>query len=282
MRQRKCYNLSMNKKSLLSLGIFGATTILSFVTVHIMQLICTNKWIGVSVALSLFAVMGIMLAVATNKKKLKKHIKAVRYVVLTVNAIADGLAISSLFTYLGYFPQVWQSVLVAVVLIGLFTLYLAITYIPFAQRHYIISMTIYVLLIIGLCIAWCVGANQTTRAASFLAILYMLVFIAFFTTLAIGAYDKKEHIKKITYVSFVGIVVAIIVLAIISESGDLPLDGISGGANKYNTRHNPYKYMAYEHAVFDVNATSYAKSKNTQSDDESKNNPPEPPLKPLI
>lgn len=231
---------------------------LSFATIHIMSLFDISKWVGVSVALSLFVIMAILLLVATNNKKLKKHVKAVRYVVLAVNTISDGLAISSLFTYLGYFPEIWQSAVVAVGLIIVFALYLTVTYIPFARNHYIISMLIYALVIVGLCIAWCATANQSTKAASYMTMIYMIIFIAFFVTLAVGAYNAEEHIKHITYASFVGIVVAIIVLAIISDSGDIPLDGLGGGVDSVGTnkKRNPYDYIPYDYATLSAIAVA--------------------------
>lgn len=257
----------MNKKSLLSLCLFAASTVLSFITIHIMSLFDISEWVGVSVGLSLFVVMAILLLAASSKKKIKKRVKALRYVVLTVNAIADGLAISSLFTYLGYFPEIWQTAAVAVGLIALFALYLAVTYIPFARNHYKISMLIYALIILGLCIAWCVTASQATKAASFLTILQLIIFIAFFITLATGAYNAEEHIKNITYASFAGIVVAIIVLAIISDGGDLPIDGIGGvDSASAKKKRNPYSYIATTHAatnsLIHVNSKKRSKQEN--------------------
>lgn len=226
-----------------------------------MSLFSISKWVGVSVALSLFVIMAIQLLVATKTKKIKKHLEAVRYIVLTVNAIADGLAISSLFTYIGSFPEIWQSAVVAAGLIILFALYLAVTYIPFARDHYIISMIAYLTVILGLCIAWCTTANQATKSASFLTILYMIIFIAFFITLVVSAYNAEEHIKNVTYASFAGIIVAIIVLAIISESGDLPIDGFGGvdstGATK---KRNPYDYMPYDYIAFTAAANANMKN----------------------
>lgn len=248
----------MNKKSLLSLYLFAASTVLSFVTIHIMSLFDISKWVGVSVALSLFVVMAILLLVATKKKKVKKHIKAVRYATLAVNAIADGLAISSLFTYLGRFPQVWQSAAAAAVLIAVFALYLLLTYIPFTRQHYIISMVLYVLVVVGGGIAFCATASQSVKAVSVLTLLYMIIFIAFFIPLADNTYNAEEHIEKITYFSFAGIIVAIIVLAIISESDADFLSGLDGGIGSAGTakKRNPYDYMAYNYAAFSAAANA--------------------------
>lgn len=243
----------MNKKSLLSLGTFGASTILSFVTIHIMQLICTNKWVGVSVALSLFLVMFIVLMLITSKAP-EKYEKPAQITALTVNAIADGMAISSLFTYLGRYPYVSQSAAAAAVLIGIYALYLLLTYIPFVRRYYVICMVFYVLAVVGLAVAWCATASGQVKGVAVLMLLYMIIFIAFFIPLANSAHNASEHIEKLAYYSFAGLIVALIVLVIISE-GDADFSGggealsLGNGVNADKKR-NPYAYMAYDYAAF--------------------------------
>lgn len=244
-----CYNINMNKKSLLSLCVFGASTVLSFVTIHIMQLICTNKWVGVSVALVLFAVMLIMLVIIT--KKAEKYMTAARFVAIGVNAIADGLALSSFFTYVGGFPKVWQSVVAVVVLVGIFALYFPITYLSFVRNHYKISMLLYVLAVIGVGVTVCATATRAIVGISLLVMLYVIIFIAFFISLADRAHNAEEHIETMTYSSFAGVLVAFIVLAIISESdadflSGADASGIGGTTNAYRKR-NPYEYLAYEY-----------------------------------
>lgn len=269
----------MNKKSLLSLCLFGASTVLSFATVHIMHLLTTNKWVGVFVALSLFVVMGVLLAVVTvrakNHIKPRKHVHTVRCIAIAVNAIADGMALSSLFVYLGRFPALWQSAEAAAVLIGLFALYLALTYIPFARKHYIICMAIYLLVIVGLGITLCVMASKAVRPVSLMMILYMIIFIAFFITLADSAHDAKEHIERVAYSSFAGVIVALIVLAIISDGGGDFLSGADAGGlgpSGANKKRNPYAYMPYDYAAF----AAMTKVTNPKYSD----HPPFPPIKP--
>lgn len=270
----------MNKKSLLSLLLFAASTVVSFATVHIMGLLTTNKWVGVSTAIPMFIVMFIVLLIVS--KMIEKFAKPARYIALAVNAIADGMAISSLFMHLGNFPEVWQTVLSAAGLIGLFALYLVITYIPFTRKHYIISMTIYALIVIGAISAWCGTATQSTKAMSLLTILYMIVFIAFFIPLADNAHCAEEHIKTVSYFSFAGLIIAIIVLVIMSDGGDLPLDGLacvdSVGSSK---KRNPYAYMPYDYAAFAAMASTDINNAKYSAPPEN-NNPPQPPIKPLF
>ncbi|MDE7107325.1 MAG: hypothetical protein K2O39_03295 [Clostridiales bacterium] len=239
-----------------------------------MQLLTTNKWVGVSTAIPMFIVMFIVLLIIS--KMIEKFAKPARFITLAVNAIANGLAISSLFMHLGRFPAIWQTVLSAAGLIGLFALYLVITYIPFTRKHYIISMTAYALIIIGAISAWCGTATQATKAMSLLTILSLIIFIAFFIPLADNAYCAEKHIETVTYFSFAGLIIAIIVLVIMSDGGDLPLDGLacvdSVGSSK---KRNPYAYAPYDPAALNV-ATSVAT--NPKYND----TPPFPPLKPLI
>lgn len=272
----------MNKKSLLSLCLFGASAVLSFTAMHIMEFVTTNKWVGVSVALSLFVVMFIMLFAVISKAP-EKYEKPAQFAALAVNAIADGMAISSLFTHMGRFPAIWQSAIAVVVLIGLFALYLPLTRIPFVRNHYIISMLIYALAIIGAGIACCVAATPAVVRICILAMLYMIIFIAFFITLADRARNAKEHIEKIAYFSFAGIIVAIIVLIIISDGdADLPIDGFGGdiGAAGATKKRNPYDFSPYDYAAF--GAIANANMQNAQYAEPTEDIPPQPPLKPLF
>lgn len=270
----------MNKKSLLSLCLFGASTVLSFATLHIMELLTTNKWVGVSVALSLFVVMGVLLAAVTvrakNHIKPRKQVHTVRCIAIAVNAIADGMALSSLCTHLGGFPPVWQSAVAAVVLICVFALYLPLTYVPFVREHYIISMLLYVLAVVGAGIAICVTLNRIIGRITVLSLLYMIIFIGFFITLADSAHDAKEHIERMAYGSFAGVLVALIVLAIISDGGGDFLSGAGGdglGSSSSYKKRNPYEYMEYDYAAF----AAMTKVTNPKYSDQ----PPFPPLKPL-
>ena len=118
-------------------------------------------------------------------------------------------------------------------------------------------MVIYALIIIGAISAWCGTATQSTKAMSVLTILYMIVFVAFFIPLADNAHCAEEHIKTVAYFSFAGLLVAVIVLAIMSDGGDLPLDGLacvdgSGSAKK----RNPYAYAPYDYAAFAAMAST--------------------------
>ncbi|MDE6029124.1 MAG: hypothetical protein K2F90_02240 [Clostridiales bacterium] len=268
----------MNKKSLLSLLLFAATTVLSFATVHIMPLITSDKWVGVSVAIPTFVLATIVLLVIN--KVIEKYTTVAQCITLAVNAIADGMAISSLFMHLGTFPEIWQTALAAAGLIAAYALYLAITYIPFARKHYIISMTIYALIVIGAVSTWCGLATGATKAMSVLTILYLIIFVAFFIPLADNARCAKEHVKTVAYFSFAGLIIAIIVLAIMSDGGDLPLDGFADvNAASSAKKRNPYAYAPYDYAAFAAAASSDISNAKYGAPPENNDTPP---LKPLL
>ena len=210
---------------------FGATAALSFVTLHIMSLFNISKWVGVSVGLSLLVVMLVLVLV------FNKHL-AVKLAALVVNAIADGLAASSLFVHLGEYPLVWQSVAVFAVMAAAFILYMLLTCIPFVARHFKISAAVYILIALGISFA-CLFGVKNSDAACVLALLFMIVFIAFLVSLHIGAEDLSEHITHLTYCSFAELAAVIfIVLVIISEGEalDLPVGDDSGKNKKHVPR----------------------------------------------
>lgn len=238
----------MNKKTLTSLGLFGATTTIAFAVMHIMSLFDVSKWVGVSVGIALFAIMLVLIIV------FKKH-TSVKLAALFVNAVADGLASSSLFVHLGKFPALAQSAELFAVLVGIFALYCLLTYIPFARKHYIISMIAYAVTVVAMAIVALVFAEKSTAAIFSLALLHMIIFIAFFVSLAVEAGDMSEHIKNITYCSFAGLIVVLIaVLIVLSDGGDFTPGDVGifdGGRSK---RRNPYNFTDY--AAYGAAATA--------------------------
>lgn len=228
----------MNKKSLLSLCLFGASMLLSFVTMHVMSLFDISKWVGVSVGLALFIIMFVLVAV------FKRHMAA-KIAALIVNPIADGLAISSLFVHLGAYPPIWQTAVSFSVLFGSFLLYLLLTYLPFTRRHYIISMLCYVAVVLGVFLTVTLTAEKLCVGVFALTLIYFIVFISYFVTLAITAYDIPEHIMHIAYCTFVALALVIIVVLIVISQGDCG-DGCDcgggggGGIDGGSKKRNPY------------------------------------------
>ncbi|MDE6557801.1 MAG: hypothetical protein K2K39_01720, partial [Clostridia bacterium] len=99
----------ITKKCALSIGGFAITLLICFITMHVMSLFTLSKWVGVGTGGGIFVIM-LIFAVIFRKNKL------LPFFILPINAIGDGLALSSLYVYLGAYPAVWKT---SIVLVGL-------------------------------------------------------------------------------------------------------------------------------------------------------------------
>ena len=121
----------------------------------------------------------------------------------------------------------------------------------------------------------CVEGAET---ASALALLFMIVFIAFFVSLPIEANSAPEHLKHVAYCSFAALATVIIVVLVVLSEGDFDISGVAdgGSASTKNKKHNPYAYMPYDYAAFAAIATAdrknarYGKPPEAQENTESK------------
>lgn len=245
---------------------------LSFATIHIMPLFDISKWVGVSVGLSLF-VTTLMLEIL-NACAFKNR-KGIHVTALAVNAIADGLAASSLFVHLGEFPQLWQTVVIFVVMLVAFALYILLTNITFAKDHFVSSIIIYVAIVFIAGLS-CLLSFPNALAACALALLFLTVFIAFLVSLPISARHTSEHIKHITYCSFVALAAVIVIVLIVLSEGDV-LSGIgdTGDSPKKDRKRNPYNYIAVTHSatnsLIHVNSKKRRKNRSTPPENQEPN-----------
>lgn len=227
----------MNKKSLLSLLLFAASMVLSFGTMYLMSLFDISKWVGVTLGFVLFLIMFVLVL------SFRKHL-GINIAALVINPIADGLAISSLFVHMGAYPPFWQTAVSFAVLLGSYLFYLILSYIPFTRRHYIISMVCYIALVIGVFLSVTLTAKKMLMGVFALTMIYFIVFIAYFVTLAVAAYDIPEHITHMSYCSFVALALVIIVVLIVISQGDCgdgcDCGGGGGGLGGKDKKRNPY------------------------------------------
>ena len=227
----------ITKKCALALGGFALTMLIGLIFMHLMSLFHVSKWVGVGCGGGIFVVMLIFTVIYRKNKVL-------RYIVIPVNAVGDGLAISSLYVYLGGYPAVWESAAVFGGLCLLLLLYFLLTNIPFFRNHFIISMIAYLVIILAGLIT---GAVLTKSNAFYLALLGMIPFIAFFITTAARAVDISEHVKNMAYCSFAALIIIIIVVLAILSQGE-GLDGLGGGglegdiAKGAKPKRNPYDF----------------------------------------
>ena len=243
MRDEKCYNIHMNtaiinKKCLLSWGGFAFTLLFGFAAMHLMQLFNLNYWVGVSVGAAILIVMLIVFIALRNNVTLPLTLSAI-----PVNAVASGIALSSMYEYLGYYPRIWQSAAVFATLTALFLLYCLLTDLKFFQRFYVICE---ITLIVLAAAAVILGMIFSDVAAFSLAAVGLIPFIAMLVSLTMRSSDAVEHVKNMSYCSFFVLAVVILVVLTVITQGD-GLDGIGDGLvsdkNKKGNKSNVYDFL---------------------------------------
>ncbi len=225
----------ITKKCALSIGGFAITLLICFIVMHVMSLFTLSKWVGVGTGGGVFVIM-LILAVIFRKNKLMP------FFIIPVNAIGDGLALSSLYVYLGAYPAVWESATVFGGLCFLLVLYCLLTNIPFFRNHFIISMLLYFCIILAALITCAV----VIKSAIFpLALMGMIPFTAFFISLATKAENPLTHIAHLSTCSFAALIVIIFVVLIIISQGN-GFDGAGGDIGGFGKgarpKHNPYDF----------------------------------------
>lgn len=224
----------ITKKCAVSLGYFSLTLLLCFTALHILQIFDISKWVGVSVGLATFVVT-LVLMIAFHKKPF------IKYIVIPVNAIASGVAMSSLFVYLQAYPEIWQTAALFFALCLLYYIYCILSRFEFFQNHYIICILLCTVVLVAVG-SVCLGMNYGIIFA--LALLCVIPFIAALIALVMVAADVPALISNISYTSVAALfIVALVVLVIISEGEALEaLDGDFGGGGHSSNRRNPYDF----------------------------------------
>ncbi|MCM1438589.1 MAG: hypothetical protein NC131_05190 [Roseburia sp.] len=226
----------ITKKCAVTIGGFALTMLVCFITMHLLSLASVSKWVGVGTGAGMFA-LSLVFAVVFRKERLMP------YFIIPVNAVGDGLAVSSLFVYLGAFPKIWETAVVFAGLCLLLFIYCLLTNIPFLRNHFVISMLIFVCLILGGLIA---GAVICESKFFYLALICLIPFIAFLIATVLKAKDAQEQIKNMSYVSFAALIIIIIaVIAVISQGDGLDGmgDGLIGDVGKTaKPERNPYDF----------------------------------------
>ena len=165
---------------------------------------------------------------------------------MPINGIANGIAVSSLFVYLDKFPEIWHTALLFVALCILFYLYCILAKLSFFQKHFVICIGLYMLILIAIGVTCLVVVAKAVFA---LALLCLIPFLSFLILLVAQARDFFELMKVGIYCSFsVLALIIVVVLIVISEGnaldgiGDGIGDGIAGGFDGGYKR-NPYDYL---------------------------------------
>lgn len=226
----------ISQKCRISLYSFIVTMVLLVSAMNAMSLFPVSEWIGVSIGGAAFVIMLIILIASV--KRLIPHVVA-----LFVNATASGIAASSLFVYLGAFPEIWHTYALVTAFGALFALYCLLANIGFLKRHYIISMLIFVAVVSAANIALAV---MTEHPVFKLSLLCLIPFIFFLFTVISNADDGIAQIKIVAYCSFAVLILVVFVVLVIISEGDAAsgLDGIGDFAPS-RKRDNPYGYREF-------------------------------------
>ncbi|MDE7379557.1 MAG: hypothetical protein K2N14_00765 [Clostridia bacterium] len=237
----------ITKKCAQSFIGFAVTMLICYITMYLMSFFTLSKWVGVSIGVGVFAVM-LILALVFRKNKL------LPFIIIPINSIGDGLALSSLYVYLGAYPAIWETAVLFGALLLAMLLYCILTNVPYFRNHFIISMITYcVAIIVILITVTVVGVSENYPPQIFyLAFMSLIPFIAFFISLAIKADSTVTHVRNMSRCSFAALIVILIVVIIIISQGD-GLDGlgdgIGGGADGTTAarrKRNPYDFTTFD------------------------------------
>ena len=226
----------ITRKCALTLGGFALTMLICFITMHVMSLFTLSKWVGVGTGSGVFVIM-LIFAVIFRKNNL------LPFFIIPINAIGDGLALSSLYVYLGAYPAVWESAVVFGGLCFILFLYCLLTNIPFFRNHFIISMLLYFCILLTALITCAVLIKSKIFP---LALMGMIPFTAFFISLATKAENTLSHVRHLSACSFAALIVIIVVVLVIISQGsglDGVGDGLGGVSEKgKNPKRNTYAF----------------------------------------
>lgn len=228
----------MTKKCLTSFIIYTVLSAICLVSMHLMMLADVNKYVGVGVGGGIIVVSFTLYMIFRKNKNFGAW-----YVLFYVaSAIGSGLAISSLYVYLGVAPKVLHSVYVWVAYALLFLVYCLLTNIPFFKRFPRICMAIYGIIVLAGVI---VGMLLVSPTIFSLALMLYILFISYLATLLAHSHNYCEHIHNMTLISFTGLMVIVIVVLIVISEGEA-LDGFdisTGGGKNRNLMKNPYDFF---------------------------------------
>ena len=225
----------MTKKCLISFMIYTVLSAICLVSMHLMLLARVNQYVGVGSGGAIL-VVGFTLYMIFHKKKNFSGWIALFY---TASAIGSGLAISSLYVFLGVAPKILYSFCVWAAYVVLFLAYCLLTNLPFVKRFPRICLAVYGLLVLA---GGIVGICLSSKIVFSLALMLFILFITYLATILSRSSSYYEHINHLTMVSFIGLMVVVIVVLLVISEGE-GLDGLditpSGGTYR-DPKKNPY------------------------------------------
>ena len=235
----------MTRKCLISCATYMIFSAICLVSMYLMLLADVNKYVGVGIGSGILVAFFVMYMFLRKPLcKLRKPLLTA-FIFLPASAIGCGLAISSLYVYLGVAPDIIYSFCIWTAYAVLFLIYCFLVKIPFFKRFPRICLAVYGLLtlaggIVGMCL------SSTTVFS--LALMTFIVFISYLSTILARSKDYGEHNNTLVLVSFIGLLIIVIVVFIVISQGE-GLDGIDGGGvapdggDYKRTKRNPYDFM---------------------------------------
>ena len=228
----------MTKKCQCSFVVYLILSAICLASMHLMLLADVNKYVGVGIGGGILIISFTLYMIFRKNKQLGAWV-AVFYI---ASAIGSGLAISSLFVYLGVAPKVLYSVCVWTGYAILFIIYCLLANIPLFKRFPRICLTLYGILVLA---GGILGMIFISPIIFSLALMMYILFISFLATILARSSSIHEHIKNMTLVSFMGLMIVVIVVLIVISQGEA-MDGfdITTGGSKYrNFQKNPYDFF---------------------------------------
>lgn len=221
--------------------IFSA---ICFVSMHLMLLADVNKYVGVGIGGGILAAFFViyMFLYKVLRDLHKPFITALIF--LPASAIGCGLAISSLYVYLGVAPEIIYSFCIWSAYVILFLIYCFLGKIPFFKRYPRICLTVYALLVLS---AGIVGICLSSTVVFSLALMTFILFISYLATILVRSKDYSEHNNILVLLSFIGLFIVVVVVLIVISQGE-GLDGIDGGwitpdgSGYKRSKRNPYDF----------------------------------------
>ncbi|MDE5547607.1 MAG: hypothetical protein K2J30_01215, partial [Clostridia bacterium] len=165
------------------------------------------------------------------------------FLFLPVSAIGCGLAMSSLYVYLGEAPNLLISFCIWSAYVLLFLIYCFLGNTPLFKRHPYMCIIDYAIIV---ALAGVIGICVSSKVIFSLVLMMFILFIAHLATILLHSADYVEHIHNLVIVSFVGLFIVVIVVLIVISGGD-GLDGLDGGGfdpsgGNSDKKKNPYDF----------------------------------------
>lgn len=228
----------MTKKCRSSFITYILFSAICLVSMHLMLLADVNKYVGVGSGGVILVVAFVLYMVFRKHKNLGCWI----LLFFLASAIGCGLAISSLYVFLGAALEVIYTFCVWGAYAIIFLVYCLVVNISLFKRHPRICLAIFGLLVLA---GGIVGIFFSSKITFSLALMMFIPFISYLATILAHSNNYSEHINTLALVSFIGLfVVVIVVLIVISEGEGLDGLDISPESNwRKNNGKNPYDFI---------------------------------------